>query len=80
MKARAVGSRLAAMQQDWTSCICHTYCHLDLSCIQVSAKLFRFDALGEEFVEMASRYRELQEDLDHANFTLQEFQKAANEQ
>ena len=45
--------------------------------VQASAMLFQFDQLGPEFVELASMYRDLQEDLDHANFTLHEFQKAA---
>ena len=48
--------------------------------MQVSAKLCRFDALGPNFVELGARYRDLQEDLDHANFTLQEFRKAAEEE
>lgn len=40
-------------------------------------KLYQFDQLGPDFVELATKYRDLQEDLDHANFTLQEFHKAA---
>ena len=48
--------------------------------VQVSAKLYRFEGLGPEFVELAARYRELQQDLDHATFTLQEFKNAAQDQ
>ena len=48
--------------------------------MQVSAKLSRFEALGCEFDELAAKYKDLQEDLDHANFTLQEFQQAAQEE
>ena len=45
--------------------------------LQVSVKLYQFDQLGPEFIELATQYRDLQEDLEHANFTLQEFQKVA---
>ncbi len=45
--------------------------------MQASVKLYHFDQLGPDFLELASQYRDLQEDLEHANFTLQEFQKAA---
>ena len=45
--------------------------------MQASVKLYHFDQLGPGFLELASQYRDLQEDLDHANFTLHEFQKAA---
>jgi hypothetical protein len=45
--------------------------------MQASVKLYHFDQLGPDFLELASQYRDLQEDLDHANFTLREFQKAA---
>ncbi len=51
-----------------------------LACVnmlQASVKLYQFEQLGPDFLELASKYRDLQEDLDHANFTLQEFQKAA---
>lgn len=45
--------------------------------MQATARLHQFDQLGPEFVELASHYRDLREDLDHATFTLHEFQKAA---
>lgn len=48
--------------------------------VQATARLYQFDHLGPEFVELASQYRDLQEDLDHATFTLHEFQKAAVDQ
>ncbi|DBA72769.1 TPA: hypothetical protein ACH3X2_010159 [Trebouxia sp. C0005] len=50
---------------------------LDARDEQASVKLYHFDQLGPGFLELASQYRELQEDLEHANFTLHEFQKAA---
>ena len=50
------------------------------ACVQATARLYQFDQLGPEFVELASQYRDLQEDLDHATFTLHEFQKAAADQ
>ena len=65
-----------AVQQLSTHCPHNSKFH----CMQVSAKLCRFDALGPNFMELATRYRDLQEDLDHANFTLQEFRKAAEEE
>lgn len=46
-------------------------------CLQATARLYQFDQLGAEFLELANQYRDLQEDLDHASFTLHEFQKAA---
>ncbi|DBB13815.1 hypothetical protein WJX82_001635 [Trebouxia sp. C0006] len=50
---------------------------LDARDKQASVKLHHFDQLGPGFLELASQYRDLQEDLDHANFTLHEFHKAA---
>ncbi|DBB04633.1 TPA: hypothetical protein ACH3X1_012698 [Trebouxia sp. C0004] len=50
---------------------------LDARDEQASVRLYHFDQLGPDFLELASQYRDLQEDLDHANFTLCEFQKAA---
>ena len=46
---------------------------------QVSVKLYQVEQLGPEFAELAIKYRDLSEDLDHAQFTLAEFQKAAAE-
>lgn len=49
-------------------------------CLQATARLYQFDQLQPEFLELANQYRNLQEDLDHATFTLHEFQKAAADQ
>lgn len=51
--------------------------HSKYGLLQVSARLYQFDQLGPDIVELATKYRDLQEDLDHATFTLREFQKAA---
>lgn len=47
--------------------------------VQVSAKLYRFENLGPEMVDLAARYKDLQEDLEHATYTLQEFKNAAQD-
>lgn len=45
--------------------------------LQVSSKLYQLEQLGPEFEKLATNYRDLQEDLEHAHFTLAEFRKAA---
>ncbi|KAL3136910.1 hypothetical protein ABBQ32_006518 [Trebouxia sp. C0010 RCD-2024] len=53
---------------------------LDARDEKATARLYQFDQLQPEFLELANQYRNLQEDLDHATFTLHEFQKAAADQ
>ena len=50
---------------------------LDACLPQATAKLYQLEQLGPDFFYFEVLYRDLQEDLDHANFTLAEFQKAS---
>ena len=53
--------------------------HLPTQCwmLQLTACLSQYEPLGPEFREVASDYRTLLEDLEHAEFALEEFRKIA---
>ena len=46
--------------------------------VQLSTRLKQYEELGPDFVALAERYRQLLEDLRHAEFTLQEFQQVSD--
>ena len=53
--------------------------HLLTPCcmLQLTACLSQYEPLGPEFMELASDYRNMLEDLEHAEFALEEFRKIA---